>query len=223
MKKTCVQCKKEFMLTDSEIAFYKNKSLSLPKRCKECRDVNRKTNAGMNIEKPQKNYSKDITVDTKTVKNRKSQNKKNNSFFYMIALIVVLVIGLGVLFSSGDSSNDKSSDSINNQQYSYNFSSQEALNSHFQKHGHEFGYTTVEQYLQGAIRVIENPSSLKKTEAEDGDYVYYLQSTNEIVFVSSGGVIKTYFKPTDEIAYFNRQQVVIFDFVGLINSNSYTK
>ncbi len=223
MKKTCVQCKKEFMLTDSEIAFYKNKGLSLPKRCKECRDANRKTNAGMNIEKPQKNYSKDITVDTKTVKNRKSQNKKNNSFFYMIALIVVLVIGLGVLFSSGDSSNDKSSDSINNQQYSYNFSSQEALNSHFQKHGHEFGYTTVEQYLQGAIRVIENPSSLKKTEAEDGDYVYYLQSTNEIVFVSSGGVIKTYFKPTDEIAYFNRQQVVIFDFVGLINSNSYTK
>ena len=93
----------------------------------------------------------------------------------------------------------------------------------FQKHGHEFGYTTVEQYLQGAIRVIENPSSLKKTEAKDGDYVYYLQSTNEIVFVSSGGVIKTYFKPTDEIAYFNRQQVVIFDFVGLINSNSYTK
>ena len=91
MKKTCVQCKKEFMLTDSEIAFYKNKGLSLPKRCKECRDANRKTNAGMNIEKPQKNYSKDITVDTKTVKNRKSQNKKNNSFFYMIALIVVLV------------------------------------------------------------------------------------------------------------------------------------
>ena len=209
MKKNCVQCKKEFMLTDSEIAFYRGKGLSLPKRCKECRDANRKTKAGMNIEKPQKNYSKDITVDTKTVKNRKSQNKKNNSFFCIIALIVVLVIGLGVLFSSGGSSNDKSSDSINNQQYSYNFSSQEDLNSHFQKHGHEFGYTTAEQYLQGAISVIGNPSSLKKTEFEDGDYVYYLQSTNEIVFVSPDGVIRTYFKPTDGIAYFNRQQVLI--------------
>ena len=38
---------------------------------------------------------------------------------------------------------------------------------HFNKHRNEFGYTTPEQYLQGAIRVIENPSSLKKIETEE--------------------------------------------------------
>lgn len=214
-KKICVQCKKEFLLTDSEIAFYKGKGFSLPKRCKECRDANRKTNAGMNLDEVQKNYNKDITVDTLTVKNRKQQNKKKNSLYYIFALLIILIVGLGALFSSGGSSNEKSTGSVGDyQQYSYNFSSEEALNSHYQKHGYEFGYTSAEQYLQGAIRVIENPSSLKKTEAEDGDYVYYLQSTNEIVFVSSGGVIRTYFKPTDGIAYFNRQQILILGFVA---------
>ena len=38
MKKiTCVSCENQFVLTKSEIVFYKNKKLSLPKRCAECR------------------------------------------------------------------------------------------------------------------------------------------------------------------------------------------
>ncbi len=211
MKKTCVQCKKAFMITDSEIAFYKEKGLSLPKRCKECRDANRKTKAGMNRENIQKNYNKDITVDTYTV----MKNKKGNRQFYLlVSLLVVIILGGVVLFSSGDSSGNHNTGSVNNyQQSSYSFSSEEALNSHFQKHGYEFGYTSAEQYLQGAISVIENPSSLKKTE-DDGDYVYYLQSTNEIVFVSPSGVIRSYFKPSDGIAYFNRTQVLILGFVA---------
>lgn len=227
MKKTCVQCKKEFVLTDSEIAFYKNKNLSLPKRCKDCRDANRKTNAGMNLGKTQKNYNKDITVDTVTVKNHKLGKQKAKFARYLIAFLIILIVGIGILFSSFDSLEetpvDNANGAVNVQQSSYKFSNQEALNSHFEKHGHEFGYTTPEQYLQGAIRVIENPSSLKKTEADDGDYVYYLQSSNEIVFVTPYGVIRTYFRPDDGMAYFNRQQVKVFNFAGLINSNSYIK
>ena len=73
MNRRCVQCGKEFVLTDSEISFYKSKNLSLPKRCKDCRDANRKTNAGLNLQNTKKNYNKDITVDTKTVK---SNNQK---------------------------------------------------------------------------------------------------------------------------------------------------
>lgn len=38
MKRTCIQCGKEFELTNSEIGFYKKRKLSLPKRCKECRE-----------------------------------------------------------------------------------------------------------------------------------------------------------------------------------------
>ena len=210
-KKICVQCKKEYVLTDSEIAFYKSKGLSLPKRCKECRDANRKTKAGLNSDNVQKNYNKDITVDTYK---RPEKKKGNRQFYLMVSLLVVIIIAGVVLFTSGNSSNKQNTGSTgSHQQSSYSFSSEEALNSHFQKHGFEFGYATAEQYLQGAIKVIENPSSLRRTE-DDGDYVYYLQSTNEIVFVSPGGVIRTYFKPTDGIAYFNRQQVLILDFVA---------
>ena len=211
-KKICVQCKKEFVITDSELAFYKNKGLYVPKRCKECRDANRKTKAGMNKDNIQKNYNKDITVDTYTVRKKK---KGNRQFYLMVSLLVMIIVAGIVLFSSGNSSDNKNSGNAGNyQQASYDFASEEALSSHFQKHGYEFGYTTKEQYLQGAIRVIENPSSLKKIEQEDGDYVYYLESTNEIVFVSPTGIIRTYFKPTDRIAYFNRQQVLILNFVA---------
>jgi len=41
LKRTCVQCGKEFEMSQSEINFYKKKKLSLPKRCKECREENK--------------------------------------------------------------------------------------------------------------------------------------------------------------------------------------
>ena len=41
MNKKCVQCGKLFTLSDSELEFFKSKKLSVPKRCKECREQNR--------------------------------------------------------------------------------------------------------------------------------------------------------------------------------------
>ncbi len=87
----------------------------------------------------------------------------------------------------------------------YNFRKPEYLQEHFEKHGAEFGYTTAEEYLAGANRVVASPEALHKQEAEDGDDVYYLESTNEIVFVSTSGYLRTYFKPNDGKAYFDRQ------------------
>lgn len=87
----------------------------------------------------------------------------------------------------------------------YEFRKDEYLMEHFEKHGHEFGYTTAEEYLEGANRVIASEDVLHKIEAEDGDDVYYLEATNEFVVVSTDGYIRTYFKPNDGIEYFNRQ------------------
>ena len=67
------------------------------------------------------------------------------------------------------------------------------------------GFKDAESYLEAACKVVENRESLHKTEAEDGDDVYYLESTNEIVIVSSDGYIRTYFCPEDGIEYYNRQ------------------
>mgnify|MGYP003300804771 CR=1 FL=1 len=212
MKRICVQCGEEFFIADSEVSFYKNKGLSIPKRCKACRDTNRKTKAGMNYDNTQKNYNKDITVDTKTSRKPKPQAQSNRKVYLMVALLVALVIGGITLFSDNSSNNSTTAPTYESvSQYKYNFANEEALVEHFNKHGAEFGYTTKEAYLQGANNVIQNPNATKKTEA-DGDYVYYVQSSNEIVFVSPSGTIRTYFRPTDGIAYFNRTQILIMNF-----------
>lgn len=85
----------------------------------------------------------------------------------------------------------------------YEFRKARYLTEHFQKHGEEFPYATEEEYLQGANNVINNPEALHKLEAEDGDDVYYVESTNEFVIVSTDGFIRTYFKA--DMDYYNRQ------------------
>lgn len=85
------------------------------------------------------------------------------------------------------------------------FRDEEALRQHFEKHGAEFPYATAEEYLAGANRVIQSSEALYKREAEDGDEIYYLEESNEIVFVSRYGIIRTYFRPSAGIDYFNRQ------------------
>jgi pyocin large subunit-like protein len=66
------------------------------------------------------------------------------------------------------------------------------------------GFESAQDYLAGANAVIANPDALHKTQREDGDDVYYLQSTDELVVVSTDGFIRTYFKPGG-ISYYNKQ------------------
>ena len=87
----------------------------------------------------------------------------------------------------------------------YEFRRDDYLEEHFDKHGDEFDYATADEYLEGANRVIADEDSLYKTEEEDGDHIYYLEETNEFVIVSTDGYIRTYFKPSDGLDYFNRQ------------------
>lgn len=87
----------------------------------------------------------------------------------------------------------------------YSFANKNLLDSHFKKHGEEFPYKSKVEYVEGANRVINNPDSLHKLEAEDGDDIYYLEATNEFVVVSKSGYIRTYFKPSAGKAYYDRQ------------------
>lgn len=87
----------------------------------------------------------------------------------------------------------------------YTFRTQEQFEDHFEKHGIEMGYKTPEAYLLGANQVIASDDSLHKLEAEDGDDVYYLESTNEFVVLSEDDYIRTYFLPDDGIEYYYRQ------------------
>ena len=86
------------------------------------------------------------------------------------------------------------------------FRNQDLLDSHYNKHSSEFGNISKEQYLQGANDLINSTSDdiLTKTRA-NGDIIYYNPSTNEFAVKSADGCIRTYFKPSDGLDYFNRQ------------------
>lgn len=83
------------------------------------------------------------------------------------------------------------------------FKSEQRLEDHFARHGYEVGCATEEEYLDAANAVINNPRSLHKLQAEDGDDLYFLESTGEFVVVSPQGFIRTYYV-TDK-GYFDRQ------------------
>ena len=87
----------------------------------------------------------------------------------------------------------------------YRFRNKKLLNDHYVKHGQEMGFASAEEYEQAACAVINNPEALSKVEAEDGDMVYFVESTNEFVVLSTDGYIRTYYLPRGGKKYFDRQ------------------
>ena len=156
-------------------------------------------------------------------KNNKEPADKNmpgarNRITRAVVLLILVIAALsGKQIWSGGNSGNNSTSNTSSQYYedisnseesssnSYNFCNDKYLLQHFEKHGGEFGYETKEEYLAGANKVISSKDALHKTEAEDGDDVYYLENSNEFVIVSVDGYIRTYFKPSGGIDYYNRQ------------------
>lgn len=104
--------------------------------------------------------------------------------------------------ASFSSSKPQSSSST---QSTLKFRNKNLLNQHYQKHGIDMGFASAEAYEEAAARVPYDPDVLHKIEKEDGDDIYYIESTNEFVVVSTDGYLRTYFNPDRGIDYFNRQ------------------
>ena len=90
-------------------------------------------------------------------------------------------------------------------QTTYRFRNRNLLDQHYEKHGREMGFASAADYEKAAAAVVNNPAALHKIEKEDGDDVYYVESTNEFVIVSTDGYIRTYFLPDRGIDYYNKQ------------------
>ncbi len=194
-KRKCKQCGEEFTLTDSEIKFYNDKDLNLPKRCSECRKKNNNIN----------NNEKESIKET-NIQRINSKNKSKKFRNIIIVAVVLLLSFIGKVFNINfDALNIGSVLQSQKADGVLEFRNDNLWEEHFLKHGGEFGYTTKEDYLEGANEVVTSASSKHKQEAEDGDDIYYDAENNEIVFVSKDGYIRTYFKPSDGIEYYNRQ------------------
>ena len=109
--------------------------------------------------------------------------------------------------TSGNNTNTSGSDTdtAGTVYITYTFRNDKLLSQHYEKHGIDMGFSSKEAYEAAASDVINNPAALHKTEKEDGDYVYYIEATNEFVILSTDGYIRTYFLPDAGISYYNRQ------------------
>lgn len=124
----------------------------------------------------------------------------------LIAFLLI-VSGAGALNNTNYLSNALGGNLLSTSESSPNiyFRNEKLLKEHYESHGKEMGFSSAEEYQKAAAMVIKNDASLHKKEKEDGDDVYYLESTNEIVFVSKDGYIRTYFHPDDGLDYYDRQ------------------
>lgn len=276
MKRICKQCGKEFELSQSEINFYKEKNLSIPKRCRECRNANKQKKDGLSetnkISKENKGAQEKAAVSYGSGNVHKRPGFAVGMCILAIAVVLAFYAAgkaipgwieneasadlpvqsqiempekVGAASGSDDAASEdmaawKQAESVENiapdndvpsdigmqnlpependsspkdekaagdsgGSYILTFRNAKMLDEHFQKHGIEMGFSSAEDYQAAAAAVVNNPDSLHKLEAEDGDDVYYLESTNEFVIVSTDGYIRTYFMPDAGIEYYDRQ------------------
>ena len=223
MTRKCVQCGKSFELSQSEIDFYNKKGLELPKRCRACREANKSGKTG----------SENGSAVHREVKASSGGTGKTSFLKIAAAVLIVLFLGWKALTSSDvsisvddeesdyqsavtedqtdvtgqeeETETDSDTGEENADYVTYSFRSSSLLEQHYEKHGIEMGFSSAEEYEKAASDVVNNPDALHKTEAEDGDYVYYVEETNEFVILSTEGYIRTYFNPSSGIDYYNRQ------------------
>lgn len=224
--KKCRQCGKEFTLTDGEIDFFKGKGLELPSRCADCRKKNKAArNApaadgkkrpivavvvvllilfalgfgyyiwqinGAKLSNNDVPYiSEEITTTVHTTAKRVSETS------------AVTEVETTAKVAEASTSSEVTETEIPVKQY--RFRNSELLEEHYEKHGIEMGFASANEYEKAAAAVINAPGVLHKYEKEDNDDVYYLESTNEFVIVSTDGYIRTYFKPDSGKDYFDKQ------------------
>lgn len=214
MKKTCVQCGKTFEISESEKQFFESKNLTLPKRCRECREKNRSSGNSSRSTRQAKGstqyksyYIKKeqpialTTVILAIIVSIISFILKADSTFTIVTASVAIfslikyIIGLGkekIFIQEFDTS-----------VYKYTFYDTNSMVKHYVKHGEQTNSKSMEDYLFKANMVVVDKSSLTKEQKKDGDRVYYNNRTKEIVVIAKAGYLRTYFIASDK--YYNKQ------------------
>ena len=132
----------------------------------------------------------------------RSGKSRGKNIAGLIVLVLLLIVGAATGWDKFSTSQDAAG---NFSEKPLEFRSSQLLEEHYEKHGIEMGFDSAEDYEAAAEKVVLNDRALHKEEKEDGDDVYYLESTNELVIVSTDGYIRTYFEPEDGLEYFKRQ------------------
>jgi pyocin large subunit-like protein len=81
------------------------------------------------------------------------------------------------------------------------------LTEHFEKHGAEFGRISIEDYLRAAQTLRDRPAGGEVLESvrSDGVVTRFDRASGAFLAFDRDGVIRTYFRPNDGEAYYQRQ------------------
>ena len=87
------------------------------------------------------------------------------------------------------------------------FASRQKLVDHYRKHGREFGAVTMEQYLGKAQELRDRPAggAILESARPDGVVTRFDRGSGDFIAFNRDGVIRTYFRPADGEAYYQRQ------------------
>ncbi len=211
MRCKCVQCGKIFTLSDSEIEFFKSRNLSIPKRCKQCREANKngfqvRTNNKGKAEYDSYNVSTPLPFKAKaiwflllitTIYTTFSNTTDIFKYICFGAFAFVTLIGIAYALA-----NKTFIQEFDTSIYKYTFYDTVAMVEHYAKHRKETESETMEDYLYKANMLIVNKGSLSKS-SKDNDTLYYNKRTNEFAVVAKAGYIRTYFMANEK--YYNKQ------------------
>ena len=211
MTRKCVQCNKTFNISDSEIQFYESKNLSLPKRCKECREKNKNAGASDKAKRPAQSY--------KSYYAKKDNTSTLGVVIFSVIFVIISFISQNEpivtimlsLFAIGSilkyildlKNGNVFIQEFNTAPYKYTFYNTDSMVKHYVKHGDETNCSSMEDYLYKANLVIIDKGNLSKLQKKDGDQIYYNTKTKEIVVVAKAGYVRTYFIASDK--YYNKQ------------------
>ena len=211
MTKKCIQCGEKFTLSDSEIKFFESKNLSLPKRCKNCREKNRDSGKTHNKTQAHKHYnsyyvkksnplglatailSVIVALATLLVGAEKE--------FVIIALTVSVVFILNYIVFSFK--NKVFVQEFDTSHYKYTFYDTKSMVKHYVKHGKQTACDSMEDYLYKANMVVLDKASLSKRQKTDNDLIFFNKRTNEFVVIAKAGYMRTYFIASEK--YFKKQ------------------
>ena len=134
------------------------------------------------------------------------------------AYVLLLVIAVSMLFagcgSTQASGSNNGSQAAVTQQYDTSKGTQsrseKLFEEHYEKHvikQQEFGDVTKDEYLKLAQDLVDRPGSQVLTKKdEDKNTLYYDPDTNSFAVKSDDGYIRSFFKPSAGVDYYNRQK-----------------
>ena len=81
------------------------------------------------------------------------------------------------------------------------------IDKHYEKHSNEFGNISKEDYIQRAnsLKNAKTNDNIVEFTRSNGDLIKYDKINNEFISIDPNGKIRTFFKPSNGINYWQNQ------------------